>query len=157
MDCPPNLQLCTWNALIAADFVLVPLQPEDFGGQGITSIQRFVDLALQTENSRLRLLGYLITQKKRRSLHTAYEKQLRTLYGPLVVQNVFADRKDYAEAVSARKPVSIYKPGSDASHEMMAIAEELLARVPESLARPVQFLHVENRMNARTTPLLEVA
>src|SRR5262245_52910295 len=30
IDCPPNLQLCSWAALVASDFVLVPLQAEDY-------------------------------------------------------------------------------------------------------------------------------
>ena len=35
IDCPPNLHLCSWNALLAADFVMVPLQAEDFGAMGL--------------------------------------------------------------------------------------------------------------------------
>lgn len=31
IDCPPNLHLCSWAALVAAGSVVVPLQPEDFG------------------------------------------------------------------------------------------------------------------------------
>jgi chromosome partitioning protein len=40
IDCPPNLQLWSWNALVAADFVIVPVQPEDFGAQGIIGLFR---------------------------------------------------------------------------------------------------------------------
>src|SRR5262249_30120928 len=29
VDCPPNLHLCSWAALVAADHIIVPLQPED--------------------------------------------------------------------------------------------------------------------------------
>src|SRR4051812_22592252 len=39
IDCPPNLYLCSWNALLAADFVIVPFQPEDYGSQGISAIR----------------------------------------------------------------------------------------------------------------------
>jgi chromosome partitioning protein len=145
-DCPPNLQLCTWNALLAADFVLVPLQPEDFGGQGITSIQRFVDLALQRYNPRLRMLGYLITQRKRLALHDTYEQQLRSLYGDMVLTNPFPDKKDYKESVSARKPIHFYKPKVKPAKEVAAIAEEILRRVPVLLERPPEFLFIDNRL-----------
>ena len=33
IDCPPNLYRCSWTAMIAADFVLIPVPPEDFGTQ----------------------------------------------------------------------------------------------------------------------------
>jgi chromosome partitioning protein len=46
IDCPPNLHLCSWSALLAADFIVVPLQAEDYGVQGVTYIQRAFDLAL---------------------------------------------------------------------------------------------------------------
>ena len=42
IDCPPNLHLCTFAALMAADFVLVPLQAEDFGAQGMVAVNRAI-------------------------------------------------------------------------------------------------------------------
>jgi chromosome partitioning protein len=38
IDCPPNLHLCSWASLVASDFLVVPLQPEDYGSQGISSV-----------------------------------------------------------------------------------------------------------------------
>ena len=55
IDCPPNLSLCSWAALLAADFVVVPVQAEDYGAQGIVYIQRAFDMALAHHNPRLRL------------------------------------------------------------------------------------------------------
>jgi chromosome partitioning protein len=105
IDCPPNLNLCTWNALLGAEFVMVPLQAEDFGAQGITHIQRAIDLALQRFNPKLRMLGYLVTLRQKLAIHDAYEKQLRGLYGPLVFENTFPLRKDYKEAIAERLPI----------------------------------------------------
>src|SRR4051812_4612319 len=35
IDCPPNLHLCSWASLLASDFVVVPVIPEDFSSQGL--------------------------------------------------------------------------------------------------------------------------
>ena len=44
VDCPPNLCLCSWAALTAADGLIVPLQPEDYGAQGIIDVQESIAL-----------------------------------------------------------------------------------------------------------------
>jgi chromosome partitioning protein len=146
IDCPPNLHLCSWNALLAADFVMVPLQPEDFGAQGITHIQRAIDLALEQYNPRLRMLGYLVTLRQRLALHDAYERQLRSLYGPYVFDAVFPLRKDFKEAIAERTPIHFLRPRSGGAKDVKAIADEILRRVPVARMNPPEFLHFENRV-----------
>ena len=34
IDCPPHIQLWAWSALVAANGVVVPVQPEDYGARG---------------------------------------------------------------------------------------------------------------------------
>ncbi|MFO0888315.1 MAG: ParA family protein [Isosphaeraceae bacterium] len=145
IDCPPNLQLCTWNALLAADFVIVPLQAEDFGAQGITHIQRAIDLALMKYNPKLRMLGYLVTLRQRLAIHDAYEKQLRELYGEFVFDANFPLKKDFKEAIAERLPIHFLRPRCAAAKDVNKIADEILRRIPIARAKPPEFLHFENR------------
>ena len=145
IDCPPNLHLCSWNALLAADFVMVPLQAEDFGAQGITHIQRAIDLALMNYNPNLRMLGYLVTLRQRLAIHDAYERQLRELYGEYVFEASFPMKKDFKEAIAERAPIHFLKPKCAAAKDVNRIAEEILRRVPIARAKPPEFLHFENR------------
>jgi chromosome partitioning protein len=129
IDCPPNLHLCSWAALVAADAVVVPLQAEDYGAQGIASVQEAVAAVRSHANKSLRLLGYLITMyDKRLGIHTMYEGMLRQLYGAEVFANPFPLAKDFKEAVAARLPISHYKPRSAAAKATAAVAAELLER-----------------------------
>ena len=129
IDCPPNLHLCSWAALVAADAVVVPLQAEDYGAQGIASVQEAVAAVRSHANPSLHLLGYLITMfDKRLGIHTMYEATLRQLYGADVFTNAFPLAKDYKEAVAARLPISHYKPKSAAAKATAAVAVELLER-----------------------------
>ena len=147
IDCPPNLYLCSWNALLAADFAVVPLQAEDFGAQGIPHIQRAIDRVVESANPRLKLMGYLLTMfDKRLAIHLAYEERLRELYGPMVFNAVFPARKDIKEAIASRRPIHHLRPRSSAAGEVMAIAEELIRRVPETRARPAGFLRPGERV-----------
>lgn len=146
IDCPPNLHLCSWNALLAADFVMVPVQAEDFGAQGITHIQRAIDLALDKYNPSLRMLGYLVTLRQNLAIHDAYEKQLRSLYGSHVFDAKFPLKKDYKEAIADRKPLHFLRPRCAAAKDLNAIADEILRRIPIARSLPPEFLHLENRV-----------
>ena len=42
IDNPPNLHLCGWAALTASDGLVVPLQAEDYGAQGIVAVMEAV-------------------------------------------------------------------------------------------------------------------
>jgi chromosome partitioning protein len=130
IDCPPNLHLCSWAALSASDAVVVPLQAEDYGAQGLGPVRESVGAVRAKTNPGLRLLGYLLTMfDKRLAIHLAYEGHLRALYGPDVFAAPIPLAKDFKEAVAARQPISHYKPKSAAAKATKAVADELLARV----------------------------
>ena len=59
IDCPPNVQLCSWAALVAADGVVVPLQAEDYGAEGLVAIRASITRARHEANPSLQLIGYL--------------------------------------------------------------------------------------------------
>jgi chromosome partitioning protein len=146
IDCPPNLHLCSWNALLAAQWVMVPLQAEDYGAQGITHVQRAIDAALSKYNPSLRLLGYLVSMyQKRLGIHVAYDHELRQLYSGDVFVNAVPAAKDFKEAVAARKPLSAYKHRSAAAKSINAIAAEMVERVERLSAIAPKFLHLDNR------------
>ena len=160
IDCPPNLSLCSWTALIAANSVVVPVQAEDYGAQGIVYIQRAFDAALAYHNPRLRLAGYLVTMfNKTLGIHSAYDHQLRTLYGDQVFQATVPLAKDFKEAVAARQPVGYYKPRSAASKAVKAVADELITRATLAAEQPAEYLYYEHRVGTRdldSTPSIDL-
>lgn len=146
LDCRPSLQLLSWNALLAAEFVLVPFQPEDYGAQGIVHIQRIIDQALAGYNQRLRLLGYLLNKVARRSVHKTFETILRTYYGEDVFQVTVPDSTHFPEAVSHHQPVGHYKKRSKASQSVRDLAAEVFERVGRIRQAPPRYLYPGNRM-----------
>lgn len=129
VDCAPNLHLCSWAALLASDAVVVPLQAEDFGSQGLAPVGRAVASARAAANPSLRVAGYLLTMfDKRLAVHLAYQDLLRARYGAAVFGAVVPRAKDYVEAVAARRPVALATPRSAAARAMAAVAAELETR-----------------------------
>lgn len=137
IDCPPNLHLCSRAALVAADHLIVPLQCEDYGAQGLEPVQEAMAAVQHGPNPGLSLLGYLATMyDKRLGIHLAYEALLRELYGLDVFASTFPLAKDFKEAVAARQPISHYKPKCAAAKAAKAVAEEILERIAARAQTP---------------------
>jgi len=125
IDCPPNLYQCSWNALVAADFVLVPVPPEDFGTQGLRVVHQAIEHA-QRLNPTLELLGHLVTRADRRLLvHRSYEHKLRELYGDRVLTTVVPEAAAFKVALARRTPVTHDLPTSTAARVMHQLGAEL--------------------------------
>jgi chromosome partitioning protein len=130
IDCPPNLHLCSAAALVASDAIVIPLQAEDFGAQGLSPVRAAVSAVQADANPGLRLAGYLITMyDKRLGIHLAYEAMLREMFEADVFTTQFPLAKDFKEAVASRQPVSYYKPRSAAAKAMQLVSDELLSRL----------------------------
>jgi chromosome partitioning protein len=130
IDCPPNLHLCSWAALVASDYLIVPLQPEDYGAQGIIDVQESVSGVQAGPNPGLSMLGYLLTMVvPRRSIHQLYAERLKALYGPDVFDATVPEAAVFVEAIARRLPVQQYKPKCEPARAIQALAVELLARV----------------------------
>ncbi|QDV39083.1 ParA family protein [Tautonia plasticadhaerens] len=133
IDCPPNLHLCSWCALAAASHALIPVQPEDYGAQGLSAVRRSMVRVCTSVNPSLKLLGYLITMAQpRRAIHQLYMESLRCDYGAEVLEAIVPAAADFPEAVAHRKPVTHHKPRGAASKAIKALADEILGRLGRS-------------------------
>ena len=78
IDCPPNLHMASWASLVASDFIIVPLAPEDYSSQGLVDVLESIEMPEASMNPQLSLLGFLLTMvAPRRTLHQLYEERLK--------------------------------------------------------------------------------
>lgn len=128
-DCPPNLYQCSWNAMIAAQYVLIPIPPEDFGTQGIRAVHQAVANA-RLLNPPLRRLGHLVTRSDRRMLvHQEYESRLRNLYGELVLETTIPELSAFKVALACRQPVQMHAAKSKAAVRTRELVDEITGRI----------------------------
>jgi chromosome partitioning protein len=129
VDCPPNTLLGSWSALVAGDGVIVPIQVEDFGAQGLKQLAGTLNRVRRMANPRLALLGYLITMyQKRLALHQTYAETLRAAFKDAVFRAEVPFLNDYKVAVTAQMPIGNHKPRSQAAKAIAALADEILER-----------------------------
>ena len=134
IDNPPNLYLRAHASLVAADGLVVPLQAEDYGAQGLGPVGGAVDTVRAVLNPRLVLVGYVVVMyDKRLGIHQSYDAILREEF----CEDVFTARipraKDFVEAVAARMPVGRFKPRGQAAGATRAVTTELLERIAQRI------------------------
>lgn len=131
IDCPPSLGLLTLNALVAAQSLLVPLQCEFFALEGMSQLLRTVELVRERFNSELAILGVALTMYDRRNrLSEQVADDVRAVVGKLVFDTVIPRNVRLSEAPSHGMPALVYDHRCPGSEAYIALARELIARLP---------------------------
>jgi chromosome partitioning protein len=129
IDCPPSLGLLTVNALVAADGALITAEAQYFALQGVEQALQVIEAARESLNPDLRLLGILMNLADMRTVHSREAcAALRESFGEQVLQTVVRSSIAYAE--SAERAISILDHRPDLGADYLAVAGELLERVP---------------------------
>jgi len=132
IDCPPSLGLLTLNALTAADTLLVPLQCEFFALEGLSQLLQTVERVQQLFNSDLGIVGVALTMFDRRNrLTDQVADDVRSCLGNLVFEQVIPRNVRLSEAPSHGLPALVYDHNCAGSRAYMALARELIGRLPE--------------------------
>ena len=129
IDCPPSLGLLTVNALVAADYALLTAEAHYFALQGIEQAMEVVELARDGLNDELELLGVLLNRADMRTVHSREAlASLQERFGGKVFAAVVRASIAYAE--SAERAISILDYRPDLGADYLALAEEVLERLP---------------------------
>ncbi|HEX3692288.1 MAG TPA: ParA family protein [Solirubrobacteraceae bacterium] len=129
LDCPPSLGLLTVNALVAADYALITAEAQYFALQGVEQALEVIEIARDTLNDELELLGVLMNLADMRTVHSREAKQsLRERFGEKLFETAIRSSIAYAE--SAERAVSIVEYRPDLGADYLALAAEVLDRLP---------------------------
>lgn len=132
IDCPPSLGLLTLNALTAADTLLVPLQCEFFALEGLSQLLQTVERVQQRFNPELGIIGIALTMFDRRNrLTDQVSEDVRSCLGQLVFETTIPRNVRLSEAPSHGLPALIYDHSCAGSRAYIALARELITRLPE--------------------------
>jgi len=125
VDCPPALGTLTWNALVAATEVLVPVEPH---GHGTEAVARMVTVAEEARNlnpdlDRVSIVPVRVDQ--RTSLARGVLDVLQSTFGEQVTRTVIRSCVRVAESPLAGRPVVDYAPASNGATDYRALWDEL--------------------------------
>lgn len=135
IDCPPSLGLLTVNALIAARKLLVPLQCEFFALEGLSQLLQTVDRIRGRFNPELSIIGVALTMyDKRNRLSEQVAQDVRAVLGDIVFKTIIPRNVRLSEAPSHGLPALIYDYRCPGSEAYIALARELIGRLPKATA-----------------------
>lgn len=130
IDSPPSLSLLTVNGLIAAKYVLLPVQAEFYALEGLGQLLETMKLVRKGMNPTLELLGVLPTMvDSRTTLSTQVHEEIKKHFPGKVFKSTIPRNIRLAEAPSHGLPVGVYDKFSKGARSYKALAKEVLERV----------------------------
>jgi chromosome partitioning protein len=128
IDCPPSLGLLTINALVAADRALITAEAQYFALQGVEQAMEVVELARDSLNPQLSVLGVLLNLADMRTVHSREAlASLKERFGGDVFDTVIRASIAYAESAERARSILDYRP--DLGADYLSLAEEVMQRL----------------------------
>lgn len=135
IDSPPSLSLLTVNGLIAAKYVLLPVQAEFYALEGLGQLLETMKLVRKAMNTGLELLGVLPTMlDSRTTLSTQVHEEIKRHFPGKVFDVTIPRNIRLAEAPSHGVPIGVYDKFSKGSRAYKALAKEVITRTEGGVA-----------------------
>lgn len=126
LDCAPNFGAATFNALTAADKVIIPLTAEMHPYKGMITLTEFVEFVRETTNKKLTLGGIVITRYNHRVINANVEQQLRAKFGDLVYKTKIRENIALVEYITGASNVFDYSPKSNGAKDYNELTQEII-------------------------------
>ncbi len=130
IDCPPSLSIFTVNALVTADYVIIPLQAEKFSIDGIKGLQNTIESIKRRINPNLKILGALITQLKSNTVLTKTIMPVIQNYFP-VFESAISTGVAVGESHLSRKTLLDYNPNIKQAKEYFSFVKEVIRGIKD--------------------------
>ncbi len=129
IDSPPSLSLLTVNGMIAADYLILPVQTEFYALEGVAQLLESMAMVKKALNPNLKLLGVLATMyDKRTSLSMEVLEEVRKYFKDKVFRTMIPRNVRVAEAPSHGVPVGSYDKFSKGAKAYKEFAREVEER-----------------------------
>jgi chromosome partitioning protein len=127
IDCPPNLGIFTRLALVASDYVVIPMECSSYAVKSTMFLLELIKKIQKRANPELRIMGFVINRiDTRRRIEKDYRDLIRQQYGNKVFATELKNNVQFAEAVTLKIPIGFYKPKSEQAKAYRSLAREII-------------------------------
>ncbi len=130
IDTPPALGLITVNALVAAHYLLVPIQASYYALEGTDDLLETFERVRARPNPELELLGVIVTLfDKRTNLARDIYKQVCEVFGEKVFKTIIGKNVRLEESPAYKETIFTFAADSSGAKEYAQLAMEVMQRV----------------------------
>jgi len=126
IDCPPNLGLLTFNALRAANEVIVPVECSTFSLHGLVKVRETAELLKEVLNHSVRIKVVLNDFDARTRFSHKIQDELERTFPERLFRTVIHHSVRLKEAAAAGKPITEFDRSSGVFKNFMNLAAEVL-------------------------------
>lgn len=132
LDCPPSIGMLTVNAMVASDYLLMPVLAEFLSLKGAKSFLRHLDL-MRRLNGKLEVLGFVVTKyDARRTMTGEVEARLKEDFGSDKVFDArIRSNVALAKAQQAGVDIFSFESSSNGAVDYRKLGQEFLNKVRE--------------------------
>lgn len=128
IDCPPNVGLLTFNALMASGEVIIPVEPSRFSLQGARKTRETLAMLRQRTGHDV-APRILRANFDTRPLHARrIMEELAALYPDELLETVIHHTVRFREAADAGRPVASLDADSRGAHDYRQLAQEVAGK-----------------------------
>jgi chromosome partitioning protein len=139
IDCPHAIGMLTVNALVASDYVLIPLPAEFLPLKGVHSFMRQFEMIRKKLRPSLKLLGLVLTRyDERKLMNSAIRQALNDRYPGKVFDHIVRTNIQLVKAQEAGKDIFSFDRKSNGAKDYQGVAEEFWKRLEDLQQSPTK-------------------
>jgi chromosome partitioning protein len=137
LDCPPNVGMLTFNALRAAEELIIPLETSFYAIHGVQKLLETIGLLAERIGHavQVRILPTLYDGRTRYARETLAE--IRAMFGDLCFDTVIRSNVKLREAARRGLPAIRFMRSSNGAADYSSLAVELAASAPTTVGAQV--------------------
>lgn len=154
IDCPPNVGLLTFNALMACSEAIIPVEPSFFSLHGIARQVETLDLLARKSGHDIRARALITLYSTRSDFAKTMAEEIRQHLGEACFNTVIRFSVKLPESVAHGLPIADFSKHSAGFIDYSALAREVLEQESSNQASVAEMLSEEALLpaDAHSTP-----
>lgn len=132
IDNAPDINISVINALVASEYVLIPIKIDNFAFDGLKELKQQIDNTREELNDGLQLLGCFVTCYQNNDVNRQGEEWLRTQTDYPVFDTHIRRTEKVDESTFASIPIMEYSRRCGATLDYLKFVDELLSKTEKA-------------------------